>query len=256
MNSEEVLAFTLRGEYGHFRKFNTTTSPLSYSLPGPTALAGLMGAVLGIEREDSGGKLPGGGEPLREAFSPKRCRWAVQVIHPVKKVYIGFNLINTKAFADYYNLDGRANKGRTQVEFELLKDLAYRIYLQWDHPRRDELAERLSVRRHHFTPYLGLSQFTAELDGEGTEKLKKVSGDDEFEACHSAINLSLLEGEGRLIDFGDEQHYHTDTLPLEMNLQREIGRYGEVLLETHGNPIKVKGAELYRTQTGQHIHFL
>ncbi|MGB3183572.1 MAG: type I-B CRISPR-associated protein Cas5b [Cyclobacteriaceae bacterium] len=256
MNSEEVLAFTLRGEYGHFRKFNTTTSPLSYSLPGPTALAGVLGAVLGIEREDSKGKLPGGGEALREAFAPKRCRWAVQVIHPVKKVYIGFNLINTKAFADYYNLDGRANKGRTQVEFELLKDLAYRIYLQWDHPRRDELAERLAARRHHFTPYLGLSQFTAELDGEGTERLKQVVSENEYEACHSAVNLNLLQGEGRLIDFGDEQHYHTDTLPLEMNMKREIGRYGEVLLETKGNAVQVKGAELYCTEAGQHIQFL
>ena len=52
MTSKTAIIFDVYGEYGHFRKFNTTTSPLTYSIPTPSAIFGLLGAVLGIERED------------------------------------------------------------------------------------------------------------------------------------------------------------------------------------------------------------
>ena len=48
MNSKELLIFDIRGEYGHFRKYNTTTSPLTYSIPTRTAIAGILGAILAI----------------------------------------------------------------------------------------------------------------------------------------------------------------------------------------------------------------
>lgn len=246
MASKQFLSFTLSGEYGHFRKYNTTTSPLSYSLPGPTALAGILGAVLGIARENSQGEISDDQEHLREAFAERRCQWAVQVLQPVKKVYIAYNLINTASWKTHYRLDGRAHKGRTQIEFELLKEPAYRVLLSWDHPRLPELAERLHNRTHHFTPYLGLSQCTAQLRGEGlVDAVELPAGD--WQPCHSAINLSTLtSGEAAPIAFGPEQHYHTDTLPLAMSAGREVSRYGEVLIETRGQALQVKDCPLWQ----------
>ena len=85
---------------------------------------------------------------------------AVQIMRPVKKENIGFNLINTKM--SFYDL---TRAGRTQIEFELVKDVHYRIYLAMeDVAKLEELSERIENKRHHFTPYLGLAQFTAQID--------------------------------------------------------------------------------------------
>ena len=51
MNYKGILIFDISSEFGHFRKYNTTTSPLSYSIPTRTAVAGILGAILGMERE-------------------------------------------------------------------------------------------------------------------------------------------------------------------------------------------------------------
>ena len=232
----EVLVFTVGGEYGHFRKINTTTSPLTYSLPGPTALAGLVGAVLGMPKEDSQGQLPeaDAGSPAEavcEAFAPSRCRWAVQVLQPIKKVYVAFNLLNTKSWATHYRLDGKSHKGRTQVEFELLKTPSYRVALWWQHPRRDELARRLQQRSHHYSPYLGLAQFTATLRWQGSYTTTPLAAN-ELTPCHSAVNLNALEATGTEapVQFAEGRHYHTDTLPMAMNIRREVSQYAELLL--------------------------
>ena len=95
MTSKTAIIFDVYGEYGHFRKFNTTTSPLTYSIPTPSAIFGLLGAVLGIEREDSHNKIREKKEHLREVFSNKNASLAIRPISEIKKVNIGFNLLDT-----------------------------------------------------------------------------------------------------------------------------------------------------------------
>ena len=91
MNYKELLIFDITGEYGHFRKYNTTTSPLTYSVPTRTAIAGMLGAILGMERETRDGRYAEDIVPVQEFFSKEKCGVAVQVISPVKKENIGFN---------------------------------------------------------------------------------------------------------------------------------------------------------------------
>ncbi len=124
MSYKDLLIFDIKGEYGHFRKYNTTTSPLTYSIPTRTAIVGILGAILGMEREIRDSQYPEGAEPVQEFFSKEKAGIAVQIINPVKKENIGFNLINTKK--SFYDL---TRAGRTQVNFELLKFPHYRIYL-------------------------------------------------------------------------------------------------------------------------------
>ncbi len=85
MHSDKLLVFDIGSEYGHFRKFNTTTSPLTYSIPTRPAIAGLLGAILGIERELSAGKFRDGVMPIAEVFTKEKARIGVQLINPVKK---------------------------------------------------------------------------------------------------------------------------------------------------------------------------
>lgn len=47
----KVLAFDIWADYAHFRKFYTTTSPLTFSFPPPPTIAGILGAIYGTEKK-------------------------------------------------------------------------------------------------------------------------------------------------------------------------------------------------------------
>lgn len=251
MNSKEVLIFDIQGEYGHFRKYNTTTSPLTYSIPTRTSIAGMLGAILGMERELRDGVYPEGAEPVQEFFSKERSDMAVQIMRPVKKENIGFNLINTKM--SFYDL---TRAGRTQIEFELVKDVHYRIYLAMDNIAKfEELSERIENKRHHFTPYLGLAQFTAQIDFVQRTTAKQLSANDEFTEIITAVNMSKLQGEPP-VEFQKEYFYSANNMPIAMNRDREILEYSEVLIEKNGNPLKIKVYNFYKIDRIGNILFL
>jgi len=45
----KAVVFDVWSDYAHFRKPYTTTSSLTFTLPPPTAIAGLVGAIMGVE---------------------------------------------------------------------------------------------------------------------------------------------------------------------------------------------------------------
>src|SRR3972149_5978418 len=85
MTMEKLLVFDVWGDYGHFRKFYTTSSPLTFSIPPRTSLCGLLGSVVGLGKEE-----------YLNHFSKKDAQIALRLLNPVKKTRLGINLINTK----------------------------------------------------------------------------------------------------------------------------------------------------------------
>lgn len=251
MSYKDLLIFDIKGEYGHFRKYNTTTSPLTYSIPTRTAIVGILGAILGMEREIRDSQYPEGAEPVQEFFSKEKAGIAVQIINPVKKENIGFNLINTKK--SFYDL---TRAGRTQVNFELLKFPHYRIYLSMDnHDQFEELSERIKCKKHHFTPYLGLVQFTAQIDFvKRTQACERIS-ENEFTEIITAVNMSKLLGEPP-VEFQKESFYSANNMPIEMNRNREVLEYSEVLIEKNGKPMCVRVSEYFSIDGMGNVLFL
>lgn len=252
MNSKELLIFDISGEYGHFRKYNTTTSPLTYSIPTRTAIAGILGAILGMEREIRDGVYPEGAEQVQEFFSKKLSDMAIQIMRPVKKENIGFNLINTKNWNTYFTIP----IGRTQIEFELVKDVHYRIYLAMENTAKfEELTERIQNKQHHFTPYLGLAQFTAQVDFVQRAMANEVASNGEFTEIVTAVNMSKLQGEPP-VEFQREFFYSANNMPIAMNRDREVLEYSEVLIEKNGNPLRVRVSDYYMVDGVGNILFL
>ncbi|MEM8527966.1 MAG: type I-B CRISPR-associated protein Cas5b [Bacteroidota bacterium] len=244
MESHKLLVFDIWGEYGHFRKFNTTSSPLTYSIPTRSALAGILGAILGIEREIATGVFPDGVIPVNEVFSPDSASIAIQVLNPIKKVNIGFNLLNTKSASSFFNI-----QNRTQIEFELLKHPKFRIF--FDHTDETvfkELSKRIHSVSHHFTPYLGLSQFTASIEWIEEVDATFVSQNDDFAQICTAVNLSNLITDNP-IRFA-KGFYSTDTFPMVMQRDRVVTKYAEILIEKTGEPIWVKTHHYFKTTFG------
>lgn len=252
MGSKEILIFDLGSEYGHFRKYNTTTSPLTYSIPTRTAIAGVLGAILGMEREITDGVYPDGAVPVQEFFSKANCDIAVQILNPVKKENVAMNLINTKT--SFYDL---SKAGRTQIEFELLKEPRFRIFLAMkDKKSLHNLAERIRLKKHHFSPYLGLAQFTATIEFVqwSTAEWKESEGI-EFIEIVTAVNLSKVKGE-QPVAFDYSAMYSANNMPVEMNRIREVQEYSEILIEKNGQPVKAKIKEYFVVKDYGNILFL
>ena len=244
MKSLKLLVFELSGEYGHFRKFNTTSSPLTFAIPTRTAIAGILGAILGVERELGPNVFREGVIPVNELFDKSNSKIAIQILAPVKKVHIAFNLLNTKSAASFFNITNR-----TQIEFELLKNPSFRIFLSHkDDAIFEELSDRIKAVRHHFTPYLGLSQFTSLVKWKSNEICLLENATQEYSPIHSVINYSKMEVD-HPIKF-DKGFFTTDTMPMAMKRDRVVTDYSEVLLEREGKPILVKTKNYWKTSFG------
>ena len=46
----KCLVFDIKGDYGHFKKYYTTSSPLTFSIPPRTTVSGMIGALIGRSR--------------------------------------------------------------------------------------------------------------------------------------------------------------------------------------------------------------
>jgi len=253
MNYKEILIFDISSEFGHFRKYNTTTSPLSYSIPTRTAVAGILGAILGMEREVADGVYPVGAIPVQEFFSKSNSDIAVQILNPVKKENVAMNLINTKT--SFYDL---TRAGRTQIEFELVKNAKYRIFFALNNNQLvfNELVERTKIKNHHFSPYLGLAQCTATVDFVDMKQAELMENRDEnYIDIITAVNLSKSIGE-QPVEFDYSAMYSANNMPIEMNRNREVQEFSEVLIEKNGLPVKVKVKDYYKIENYGNILFL
>jgi len=253
MNYKEILIFDIRSEYGHFRKYNTTTSPLTYSIPTRTAIAGVLGAILGMEREIADGVYPDGAVPVQEFFSKANSNIAIQILNPVKKENVAMNLINTKT--SFFDL---TKAGRTQIEFELVKDVKYRIFFALNNNEEvfNELTQRIKFKKHHFSPYLGLAQFTATVDFVDIKQAELIGNADEnYVDIVTAVNLSKTISD-QPIEFDYLAMYSANNMPIEMNRNREVQEYSEVLIEKNGLPVKAKVKQYYKIENYGNILFL
>jgi CRISPR-associated protein Cas5h len=179
----EVLVFEVFGSLGHFRKFYTTSSALTYPFPPPTVLCGLVGAIIGLEREEY-------------LTHTKDLKFAVQILSPVKTLTISVNFINTKGEGRTFEPSLRAwkkerNQVRTQVIQQLVKDSRYRVFVLGDGNVFETLREHLELRKFFYTPVLGTSEHIAEIEYVGTFEVKEL--EDVEGRCYSVCPLELLE---------------------------------------------------------------
>jgi CRISPR-associated protein Cas5, N-terminal domain len=179
----EVLVFEVFGSLGHFRKFYTTSSALTYPFPPPTVLRGLVGAIIGLRREEY-------------LTHTKDLKFAVQILSPVKTFTISVNFINTKRKGGGFEPSLKAwlkaeDSARTQVIQQLVKDPSYRVFVLGDGEVFETLKEHLQMREFFYTPVLGTSEHIAEIEYVGmfeVKELENVEG-----KCYSVCPLELLE---------------------------------------------------------------
>ena len=140
--------FIIEGNWGHFKKPETNNNPLSHDLITKTALIGLIGAVLGIERKDMKVKFP----QLSDDFL-----YGVQLLNPVKKTSWGF----TSKKAINPTAEG------SPKYFEFTKNPKYLISLAIQNERSEQIfndfKNALKKEEAIYTPVLGWHNCPANL---------------------------------------------------------------------------------------------
>lgn len=232
----KVLVFDVWGEFGHFRKHYTTTSPLTYSIPPRTAITGMIGAIEGFGKDE-----------YLQHFSKENANIAVKISSPIKKARIAENLIDTKIAPMMSRI-----KTRTQIRFEVLKDVKYRIY--FSHSSEEVYNKLYSMLKEHKSVYtlcLGLSEHIANYEFIG--EMEAVS---ELSSSEREIHSVIPEKELVKISFEEGKEYFSETIPIEMLPNREVTEYGKILFERNARCILANVNNLWRLENGDGIIFM
>lgn len=236
----KAIIFDILGDLAHFRKFYTTSSPLSFPFPPPPTVAGMLGAILGVDKNK-----------YLEIFSLDKCKIAIQILNPIKKLRLGINLINTKG---NYWIPVKIGKHdpRTQVKTEFIKDVKYRIYFYHkDEEIFKKLTENLKNHQTFFNFSLGLSELLGDFRFVKIEEFEEKEKEEVY--ISSVIPMSQI-WEGKII-FEEGKSYFRERIPVKMNPERVVEKYEDVIFEAQGKPIKVIVNNYFKGEDGINVLF-
>ncbi len=221
-----VICFEYTGRFGHFLKAEANASAPSYPIPPRTVLLGLLGAVLGLKKDTPqialknahlalGGKIP-------------NTHWHSANLRKDPPAPLSYTIRRSAK--------GSSSRQRnTIISQEWLIKPCYRVWANIPDPLHTDLAQRLQDRRWHFSPCLGLSEMSAELnfiDEYSSEVLPKGK---------HWINTALRRDAGNLeMDLACEQELaiHMLRMPSDVSPERQF-QHEAYYVEREGRPIPV-----------------
>ena len=227
--SEKFLIFDIYGDFAHFKRYYTTSSPLTFSIPPRTALIGLISAIIGIHKNEY---LP--------LMSKDKAKLAVRILSPIKKFRMTQNLINTKG-GIWTLIKKPGHEPRTQICFEYLKEPKFRIYFtHFDNEIYNSLKENLKEHKSYYTPYLGISELISNFDFINECSVISLTNENEFFNVNTVIPMKKLIEIDRRDFFQTGRKYSKELIPVEMLKDRVVTEYSEILFEIEGKPIKAR----------------
>jgi CRISPR-associated protein Cas5h len=154
MANNQCVIFKYTGKYGHFLRAEANASAPSYPFPPRTALLGLLGAVMGFEKDTCQVKL-------EEANIAVSGRSALTHWHHANLRNDPPDTLSQKIKRNDKGTSKNQKNNRTIQEW-LIRP-AYTIYAQVPEPFHTELCRRIKNRNWYFSPCLGLSEMSADL---------------------------------------------------------------------------------------------
>lgn len=242
-----VISFKLWGDFAHFRRHYTTSSPLTHSLPPPSALRGIVGAILGLSRDD-----------YSNILNPEKAFFGVRLLSPLKKIRLGLNLMDTKD-GSWTKLDLKKNlpvvkSGRlhTQVRTEFLKDPVFEIFFHHkDKEIMDDFSYRLKAHLTVYTPYLGITECIANFKFLWDTTVQLFDGMSKVVSAFKASSLKdikLESGSG----------FIKEKIPSFINNERIREKSDEIIFNPMAQPITalIKEAYAYPANEEQTFTFI
>jgi CRISPR-associated protein Cas5h len=197
----KYIKFKLSGPRAHWRKFYTTSSPLTYKFPPPTAVMGIIGAIMGYDRSVFVGKL------LSVGFE-------VVAVSTLSKHVVERFASNGREIRDLFKKPLLTKSGDevkpNRIIYEYLINPEWELYVTAkDEAFIEELTRRLKEKDFHYPVYLGVAHCFGKLDYMGiVDELDK----DAF----------------KYIDDGTDDRIRNDKMPYLMDKNRKCVKFIDV----------------------------
>lgn len=235
LNLDKLLIFDIQGTMAHFRKFYTNSSSLSYTFPPRTTITGLIAGMLGRARDS-----------YYEELSGKQCKIAISVRTRLRKIMQTINYVRTKSLGEL-NLSA----GHTQIPLEIVlptqnfKQLRYRIYFYHNGETLFELEEVLGSSKLVYPPYLGISEFIAEVnlvDFIKENQISRFSDSTTPVEIPTAVNVEQIPKGGFIFEPGPGKvlQYVKERMPLEFDTERKLKKGASFIYEKNQSKAKLK----------------
>lgn len=229
----EFVMFDVAADMAHFRRQYAITTALTYAIPPRTALCGLVGAVLGLPKNES-----------LVNFVDELAIFGLQILRSVRTAHVSINLVQTKD-NKWFRLKGE--NPRTAMRYEVIREPRFRI--MFSHPTlRASLEDALNNKETSYTPSLGLAWMIAWFEGDcSVESAELVLDDTGTQRLLSPVRSDDIQGE---ILWNVDGLYQRVRMPAEMQPDRQVTRYESYIIDTMGNAIETSLKRYWRFDDG------
>ncbi|HCF70895.1 MAG TPA: type I-B CRISPR-associated protein Cas5 [Syntrophomonas sp.] len=235
----KIINFRLEGRFGHFLRADAGVSAISYPVPPRTVILGIIGAVLGLEKDRPQTLL----EPMQVAIGGRMpgSHW-----HKAK-----FRKDPPEALSYVIKKSQKQEKNTkperaTLITQEWLFNPSYDLFVALPEPFHSEFASRLKERRWYFQPSLGLSEMLAELEFIATTEASKLP-----EGTYPVETLILQENVQLAMEKCLKEELAINLLRLPRTVTPErVFTHANYFMERDGRPIMVKTSDAYLSGKG------
>lgn len=224
--NDDFLVFDIWGELAHFRRYNTTSSPLSWPFPPRPTVLGTIGAILGLAKNDYLG-----------IFQDDGVQVAISILQRPRSLRVSYNHVDTKTARDF----GRMKKsgGRTQIRREVLADVRYRIFFRHtDQTLQEDLTTLVRAHQSIYTVSLGLASMLADFAFVASATAAPCSLEEETEII-TVVPYDLA----RPVPRTDSAPLLLTGMPRQMTPERIVTAYQDVLYDARRPTILVRKQE-------------
>ena len=241
------VTFGYAGRFGHFLRAEASASALSYPIPPRTVLLGMIGAILGLEKDTPQIRLKDAliavsGEQPRTHWH--RAKFRKEVPTPLPE--------RLKAGAKGSDKPEKA----TLIKQEWLIRPSYRVTVGLPEQYHADFVRRIKERAWHYCPSLGLSEMSADLTFVDEGEAVLLSGEHTIR-CESVAPQADVTVAGQ--DFlSDGLELQIIRMPREVSPER-VFTHADYLVERRGRAIPVKTSQAYRLSGAgepRHVLFL
>jgi CRISPR-associated protein Cas5h len=230
----QAIQIIVEGNWGHFKRPETNNNPLTHDFITKTALIGMIGAVLGYEREDMKSLFPQLSDDLL---------YGVELVQPVKKISWGFT--SRTAFKPW--------ESGTPKYFEFLKNPSFKVIiaLKNDYSKAifDAFCYAVQNEEAIFTPVLGWHNCPANLNFISKSEIEKVANTTE------RVTMNCFVSSSHKPQFTGIETFRVgfENLPTFQNddFWNLPDRYEKVIYPDAGNSISVKGDYFQENQKNE-----
>ena len=239
-----AVVFEYAGRFGHFLRAEASVSALSYPVPPRTALLGMIGAVLGLEKDTPQVELKDALIAVSGVIP--ETHW-----HRVKLRKDPPAALPKVVKAGVLGQRNPKPEQATLITQEWLFEPRYTVTACLPDNHHAQFASRVRERRWHYSPCMGLSEMVARLElvDEGTATALPTGSE---VSCASVARRdgAVLDGRRMLEASGNNEALAIlpQRMPREVNEGR-VFAHADYLIERSGMPIPLWADDAYEVRT-------